>query len=98
MVVDFPLPDEAARLALWQRCFAPPVPSQQDLDLEHVARSFPLSGGSIRAAAITAAYLAADTAAPINDAHVTAAIRQEYRKLGRLLPTDSSEGELARRS
>ena len=28
MVVDFPLPDEAARLALWQRCLAPPVPAK----------------------------------------------------------------------
>jgi ATPase family associated with various cellular activities (AAA) len=98
MVVDFPLPDEAARLAMWQRCFAPPVPSQHDLDLEYYAHSFPLSGGSIRAAAITAAYLAAENGSPIVDAHVTAAIHQEYRKLGRLLPTNCSDGELAKPS
>src|SRR6185295_3153075 len=24
LVIDFPLPDESARLALWQRCLAPP--------------------------------------------------------------------------
>ena len=98
MVVDFPLPDEAARLAMWQRCFAPPVPSQQDLDLEHFSRSFPLSGGSIRAAAITAAYLASETGLPIVDAYITTAIHQEYRKLGRLLPTNAPEGQSVRRS
>ena len=91
MVVDFPLPDEAARLALWQRCLAPPVPSQGDLDLDSYARSFELSGGNIRSAAITAAYLAAETGSAIDDTHITAAIQQEYRKLGRLLPTNGSD-------
>ena len=92
MVVDFPLPDEAARLALWQRCLAPPVPAQSDLGLDFYARSFALSGGNIRSAAITAAYLAAETGSAIGGSHVTAAIQQEYRKLGRLLPTDDADG------
>ena len=88
IIVDFPLPDEAARLALWQRCFASPVPTQDDLDLGYYARSFALTGGNIRSAAITAAYLAAEAGSPIGNAEVTTAIRQEYRKLGRLLPTN----------
>jgi ATPase family associated with various cellular activities (AAA) len=90
MVVDFPLPDETARLALWQRCLAPPVPTKTDLDLDFYARSFPVSGGNIRSAAITAAYLAAETGSAIDDEHLTAAIQQEYRKLRRLLPTTDS--------
>jgi hypothetical protein len=93
MVVDFPLPDEAARLALWQRCLAPPVPTQSDLDLDFYAGSFALAGGNIRSAAITAAYLAAETGSAIDDGHLTAAIQQEYRKLGRLLPTNGSDGK-----
>jgi hypothetical protein len=91
MVVDFPLPDEAARLALWQRCLAPPVPTDGDLELSGYAQSFPLSGGNIRSAAITAAYLAADTGTDVSAGHVGAAIQQEYRKLGRLLPTPESD-------
>jgi ATPase family associated with various cellular activities (AAA) len=91
MVVDFPMPDEDARRALWQRCFAEPVPVLHDLDLEFYARSFPLSGGNIRSAAITAAYLAAAAESPIGERDVTAAIQQEYRKLGRLLPANGSE-------
>ncbi len=93
MVVDFPVPDETARLALWRRCLAPPVPTRGELDLGAVARAFPLSGGNIRSAAITAAYLAAGTGAEIDNEHVTAAIQQEYRKLGRLLPTPDTDGE-----
>ncbi|MEE6168369.1 MULTISPECIES: ATP-binding protein [unclassified Mycolicibacterium] len=91
MVVDFPLPDEAARLALWRRCLAPPVPTKGDLELSGYAQSFPLSGGNIRSAAITAAYLAADTGTAVSAGHVGAAIQQEYRKLGRLLPTPESD-------
>ncbi|MHC9293562.1 ATP-binding protein [Mycobacterium sp. LTG2003] len=87
MVVDFPLPDESARLALWQHCLAAPVPTRGDLELESFAASFPLSGGNIRSAAITAAYLAAETGSAIGSDHIGAAIHQEYRKLGRLLPT-----------
>jgi SpoVK/Ycf46/Vps4 family AAA+-type ATPase len=90
IVVDFPMPDDAARLALWQRCLAPPAPTLGDLDLESYARSFPLSGGNIRSAAITAAYLAAGSDSPIDDSHVLAAIQQEYRKMGRLLPATST--------
>lgn len=91
MVVDFPMPDDAARLALWQRCFAGAVLTRDDIDLEFYARSFALSGGNIRSAAITAAYLAAGSDSWIEDAHVNTAIQQEYRKLGRLLPAQDSD-------
>ena len=91
MVVDFPVPDEAARLALWRRCLAPPVPTAGELDLTTYARAFPLSGGNIRSAAITAAYLAAGLDSAVDDSALVAAIQQEYRKLGRLLPDHESD-------
>lgn len=91
MVVEFPLPDEDARLALWQRCLASPAPARGDLNLEFFARSFALSGGNIRSAATTAAYLAAESGACIGGAQVTSAVQQEYRKLGRLYPVNSYE-------
>jgi hypothetical protein len=95
MVVDFPLPDDAARLALWQRCFAWPAPTRDDLDLDFFARSFALSGGNIRSAATTAAYLAAESGSGIGSAQVTAAVAQEYRKLGRLYPVNGVRQEVA---
>nr|WP_199442267.1 ATP-binding protein [Umezawaea beigongshangensis] len=85
VVADFPVPDAAGRLALWDRCLGTALPRGDDLDLEFCARRFELAGGSIRACAITAAYLAADTGRPVGMAQVMTAVVQEYRKLGRLL-------------
>jgi SpoVK/Ycf46/Vps4 family AAA+-type ATPase len=83
-IIDFAEPNEALRLELWRRCFAPPLPTA-DLDLAFCARSFTLTGGNIRSIAITAAYRAAAADAPITMADVIAAVQQEYRKLGRLV-------------
>lgn len=91
MIVDFPVPDDDARLALWRRCLAPPVPVVDGLDLAGYAQAFTLSGGNIRSAAITAAYLAAEGATAVDATHLTAAIQQEFRKLGRLLPSNHAD-------
>lgn len=87
MVIDFPMPDEQARLALWKRCLDGPVPASTDLQLKAFADAFPLAGGNIRSAAITAAYMAAGSGRDVDVEHLTAAIHREYRKQGRLLPT-----------
>nr|MDT0658150.1 ATP-binding protein [Micromonospora sp. DSM 115978] len=84
VVVDFPVPDEAARLALWDRCLGARVPRTPDLDLDFLARSFELAGGHIRSAAITAAYLAAGLDRPVGMPELIGAVGREYRKLGRL--------------
>jgi SpoVK/Ycf46/Vps4 family AAA+-type ATPase len=85
VVVDFPQPDAAQRLALWDRCLGPDLPRAGDLDLTFCAERFELAGGSIRACAVSAAYLAADADRPVGMADVIASVHQEYRKLGRLL-------------
>jgi SpoVK/Ycf46/Vps4 family AAA+-type ATPase len=85
MIIDFPAPDEKSRLAIWRHCLAPPVPCAPGLDLEFCARSFTLSGGNIRSAATTAAYLAAGADREIGMAELISAVQQEYRKLGRLV-------------
>jgi hypothetical protein len=46
---------------------------------------FELAGGSIRACAVTAAYLAAESAGPLTMRQLVTAVAQEYRKLGRLV-------------
>jgi len=85
MIIDFPAPDEKSRLAIWRHCLAPPVPCAPGLDLEFCARSFTLSGGNIRSAATTAAYLAAGADREVGMAELISAVQQEYRKLGRLV-------------
>ncbi|WP_189864277.1 AAA family ATPase [Streptomyces poonensis] len=85
VVADFPVPDADQRLALWERCLGDRLPRAGDLDLAFCADRFELAGGSIRACAVTAAYLAAESGQPLTMRQTVAAIAQEYRKLGRLV-------------
>ncbi len=84
VMVDFPLPDATHRRALWDRCLGTKVQRSPDVDLPFLADSFELAGGSIRSAAVTAAYLAAADAGVIGMRHLVTAVQREYRKLGRL--------------
>lgn len=85
VIADFPVPDAEQRLALWDRCLGPALPRSDDLDLGFCAERFELAGGSIRACAVSAAYLAAAADRPVAMADVMTAVHQEYRKLGRLV-------------
>ncbi|MFJ8981369.1 ATP-binding protein [Streptomyces sp. NPDC102282] len=85
VVADFPVPDSGQRLALWERCLGDRLPRADDLDLAFCADRFELAGGSIRACAVTAAYLAAESTGPLTMRQLVTAVAQEYRKLGRLV-------------
>ncbi|MEU8825095.1 ATP-binding protein [Streptomyces sp. NPDC048636] len=85
VVADFSLPDSGQRRDLWDRCLGDRLPRADDLDLAFCADRFELAGGSIRACAVTAAYLAAESGKPLTMRQVVTAVAQEYRKLGRLV-------------
>ncbi|MFE6667211.1 ATP-binding protein [Streptomyces sp. NPDC057697] len=85
VIAEFPMPDARQRLALWDRCLGTAVPREAGLDLEFCAGRFELAGGSIRACAVTAAYLAAESGKPLGMEQIVSAVLQEYRKLGRLV-------------
>ncbi|MFD3543341.1 ATP-binding protein [Streptomyces sp. NPDC058662] len=85
VIADFPVPDAAQRLALWDRCLGDRLPRADGLDLGFCADRFELAGGSIRACAVTAAYSAAASGEPLTMSQVVTAVAQEYRKLGRLV-------------
>jgi len=84
MVVDFPLPEEEDRLRLWRQFLAPEVPHDEDIDLDFLASAFDLTGGNIRNATLTAAYLAADAGRPLRMPDLIRGTEREYQKLGRL--------------
>ncbi|WP_243788781.1 ATP-binding protein [Saccharopolyspora gloriosae] len=84
VIADFPMPEAAQRRALWDRTLGTALPRADDLDLDFCADRFELAGGSIRACAVTAAYLAAEAARPVTMTDLLTALRQEYAKLGRL--------------
>ncbi|KUN01244.1 ATPase [Streptomyces yokosukanensis] len=85
VVAEFPMPDATQRLALWDRCLGSRLPRADDLDLGFCADRFELAGGSIRACAVSAAYLAAESEGPLTMRQLVTAVVQEYRKLGRLV-------------
>ena len=85
VVADFPMPDAVHRRALWESCLGKRLPRAADLDLAFCADRFELAGGSIRACAVTAAYLAAEAGGPLTMRQAVTAVAQEYRKLGRLV-------------
>lgn len=84
VLVDFPMPDEAQRRRLWQRHLPSSLPVSDDLDLDFLARSFRVSGGSIRNIVATAAYNAAAGDRPVAMADLIRGTEREYRKLGHL--------------
>jgi hypothetical protein len=88
--VHFPFPAADDRLEIWQRVWPEEVPLGDDVDLPDLAGRFRLSGGSIRNAALAAAFLAATDGAAVGRDHLLRAVRREYQKLGRGL----SEAEL----
>jgi hypothetical protein len=84
VLVDFPLPDEAARLQLWRTCFGSHVQLADDVDLALCA-TFELAGGDIRNVTVGAAMMAAEAGEPVGMTHIARAVQAEYRKLGRLV-------------
>lgn len=79
-VLDFPLPSQAERLALWQAAF-PPLAPLGPVNLQALA-ALPLSGGAIRNVALGAAFQAAQAGAPIAEAMIESEVAEELRKEG----------------
>ncbi len=84
--VEFPMPDRDARERIWRSVFPAETPTG-DLDVEFLA-DFDLAGGSIKNAALTAAFLAAEDDEPVGMAHLVCALRRELEKTGRLVTPD----------
>jgi ATP-dependent 26S proteasome regulatory subunit len=81
--VEFPLPTASQRRCIWRQVWPPAAQLDDDVDLDFVARELEFSGGHIRNIALMAAYLACEKRAPISMAHIMAATRREFQKLGR---------------
>jgi SpoVK/Ycf46/Vps4 family AAA+-type ATPase len=87
-VIEFTLPDEAHRMELWRLHLPPQAPLAPDVDVEVLARLYPVPGAWIRNAAIAAAFLAAAAGSRIRQRHLVSGIRREYAKAVRPFPGD----------
>jgi SpoVK/Ycf46/Vps4 family AAA+-type ATPase len=84
-LIDFPMPDEAHRLKIWAGMFPPEALRDGDVDLPAMAKSFEVSGGEIKNAALSAAFVAAGQRAPLSTDHVKRAVKRELQKGGRVV-------------
>jgi AAA+ superfamily predicted ATPase len=92
-IVNIEFPNEQSRWQIWQKTWPDDTPRARDFDFEFLARQYKLAGGSIRNAALSAAFLAAgDGSDEVNMGHVVRAVRREIEKSGRTV----SKSELGR--
>jgi hypothetical protein len=85
-VIEFPMPDAAARARLWRKAIPLAAPLDADIDFTALAQRFDLSGGDIRAAALEAAFLAARRNRPIGRPELETAVGRQLMKRGMLPP------------
>lgn len=83
--VDFPFPDEAYRLRIWQTLFPPQTPRDASVDFSLLSRRFKLAGGNIRNIIVGAAFLAAGDGGTVSMSHLLHSARRELQKMGRLV-------------
>jgi SpoVK/Ycf46/Vps4 family AAA+-type ATPase len=92
LIVEFPFPSAEARSQIWRGMFPPGVALSPDVDLGELSTRFRLTGGSIRNAAVDAAFRAAAAAGRdgkniarliVTRELLVLAVGREYQKLGR---------------
>lgn len=87
-IIEFPVPDEAQRAAIWQQVIPASVAENSRIDIAFLARQFPLSGGHIRSivfnACLQSAY-AGNGRKELFMKDVLVAVKREYDKMNRSL-------------
>ena len=77
-------PDEEERLQIWQNVFPKDTPLKDDISFELYAKVEGMTGSTIKAAAVTAAYYAASRGEAVSNADIIEAIDIEYKKAGNM--------------
>lgn len=88
-LIEFPLPGYQERLRIWRQVIPDGVDGS-DLDLDFLARQFPLAGGHIRSIVFHACLQCASRGArkKLTMAAVVAAVKAEFDKLDRVISHD----------
>lgn len=80
-VIEFPFPGPDDRRRIWERVF-PQQAAIDGVDFSFLSR-LEMTGGSIRSAAVNAAFLAAAEEGPIRMVHIVRAVAREFVKLSK---------------
>ena len=97
-IIEFSLPEIPDRLRIWRSVWPAQMPLATDVDFALLAQRFRLSGGSIRNAALSAAFLAAEQQQSVCMSHLMHAIKREFQKMGRLVNEDEYRSPQVSRS
>src|SRR6185437_5661888 len=89
-IVQFPFPDVAQRVAIWQRVFPQATPVE-NLDAAKLAQ-LNIAGGNIHNIALNAAFLASDAGEPVRMQHLLQAAQYEYIKLEKTMTSAELQG------
>lgn len=81
-VIPFTRPDVEQRTILWRNLLPPKAPLAEEVDCAFLGAAVNLTGGSIRNAALHAAFMAADDDVAIGYRHISAAVWRELGKDG----------------
>jgi AAA+ superfamily predicted ATPase len=83
-IVEFPFPDEANCLRIWQTHFPASAPVSSEIDYAFLARELRLPGGNIKNIVLSAAFMAAENGGTVRMEHILHGSRREYEKMGKL--------------
>jgi AAA+ superfamily predicted ATPase len=83
-IVEFPFPEATYRERMWRGMVPPSAPVDKDVDFAFLGRQFELAGGSIRNAALVAAFYAAEQGGAMRMEHFVLAVARELQKMGKL--------------
>lgn len=90
-IIDFPVPDEAQRAAIWKQVIPAGIAENSSIDIAFLARQFPLSGGHIRSIVFNACLQSANRQNGTRILHmqdVLIAVKREYDKMNRAMSLD----------
>jgi len=94
--IRFPFPEEDCRRQIWKSIWPEEVPLDDEINFDHLASRFRLSGGNIKNVALAAAFFAAEEGGTVTMAHLFRGIEREYQKMGKNISAAALHSELER--
>ncbi|MCA9422772.1 MAG: ATP-binding protein, partial [Nitrospira sp.] len=83
--IEFPFPDEKERRKIWEKIWPEATPLNANVDLDFMAKRFPLTGGNIKNIAVASSFLALENGREVMMKHLLQATRREFQKMGKVL-------------
>lgn len=96
MMIPFFMPGKENRKKLWEKALPDNAPREPDLNLDFFAERFEISGSEIQDILLGAAFTAAAKGESLGNRHVARALKQSFRKYGRVLDNEEFRELLGR--